>query len=103
MTEEEEFQQRADKLRQEVDEMKEAFAELERAMKGMNKYVRPTADELLNKGHKWQKWYAWRPVKDIHGQWHCFKEVYHLPGNTYVDREDWSWYYYGTVFDVLKS
>ena len=98
-----ELQRMADELREQAEEMKQAFAELERAMKGMKKYTRPTAAELLKEGHKWEQWYAWRPVKDVHGVWHCFKNVYRLRGNTYVDREDWAWYHYGTIFDVLQS
>jgi hypothetical protein len=65
--------------------------------------IKPTVSELLNAGHKWESWYAWRPVKDTHGARHWFTEVYRLRGNTYVDHDDWSWYYYGTVFDVLKK
>ena len=100
---EEELKRMSDEIRQQAEEMKEAFAKLERSMKGWGKYTRPTLDELLAEGHKWESWYAWHPVKDIHGQWHCFKDIYRLKGNTYVDHEDRAWYYYGTIFDLLKD
>jgi hypothetical protein len=85
-------------LRQQVDEMKKSLKELE-----MSRYMRPSVEELIKANHKWEPWYAWRPVQDIHGQWHCFKEIYRLPGNTYVDHDDWRWYYYGTILDVLEN
>lgn len=56
---------------------------------------------MMNK--PWNPWFAWRPVKDIHGAWHWWERVYRKTGNTYPDQEDWTWYYYGTIFDVLKD
>jgi hypothetical protein len=73
------------------------------ATRGWVKYTRPGVKKLLDAGHEWEKWYAWRPVRDIHGAWHCFEDVYRLRGNTYVDQDDCAWYYYGTVFDILKN
>lgn len=52
-------------------------------------------------GSLWKEWYAWRPVKDIHGEWHWLEKIYRKVGNTYVDYDNWTWYYYGTLFDVL--
>ena len=86
-----------DQMKQEAYEMKKSLATLERIQ------IKPTVEELLMIGHKWKPWYAWCPVKDIHGVWHWRKDIYRLRGNTYVDHEDWAWYYYGTVFDVLGS
>lgn len=100
---EEELQRMSDEIRKQAEEMKQAFADLERSMKGWNKWIRPTPEALLKEGHKWQGWYAWRPVKDIHGRWHWLTDVYRILGNTYMDHEDRSWYHYGTVFDVLKA
>jgi hypothetical protein len=51
----------------------------------------------------WKEWYAWRPVKDIHGKWHWLNIVYRKLGNDYVDHDDFSWYFYGTLFDVLEN
>ena len=51
----------------------------------------------------WQKWRAWKPVKDIHGRWHWGKTVYRRRTNTYVNHDDWVRYEYGTIFDVLKD
>lgn len=67
------------------------------------KVMKPTVEELIKGGHHWESWYAWRPVKDIHNKWHWFTNIYRLHGNTYVDHDNWSWYYYGTVFDVLRN
>lgn len=86
-----------DQLKQQAYEMKKSLAVLERTS------WKPSVDDLLRQGHKWKAWYAWRPVKDIHGVWHWRKDIYRLLGNTYVDYENWRWYYYGTVFDVLGS
>ena len=49
--------------------------------------------------HTWAKYYAWRPVKDVHGTWHWLKPMRRLMGNTYVDHDDWSWYFYLTEED----
>lgn len=94
----EELNVMADQLLREVKEMQKNLAAL-----GRVKFVRPSVDELLAEGHKWETWYAWRPVKDIHGVWHWGKDIYRLRGNTFVDHDNWSWYHYGTVFDVLSK
>ena len=94
----EELEELSRQLRQQADGMQKAFDALRTA-----KYARPTVDELLEEGHQWESWYAWRPVRDEHGSWHWLKDVYRLRGNTYVDQEDWAWYYYGTVFDILDD
>jgi hypothetical protein len=88
-----------EQVRKQAYEMKKAFSVLERA-----KWIRPTVDELIHEeGHSWESWYAWRPVKDIHGRWHWREEVYRILGNTYMDQEDWRWYYYGTILDVIRT
>ncbi len=50
----------------------------------------------------WAKWFAWRPVK-VHGKYVWLKTVYRRVGNTYVDHDNWTWYHYGTVFDVIRG
>lgn len=52
---------------------------------------------------KWQSWYAWRPVKTVQGETKWLETIYRTPGNTYVDYDDWRWYHYGTIMDVLKD
>lgn len=94
----EELDQLVANLHQEVEEMKRNLRQLETA-----RFMRPTVEELLAEGRRWEACYAWRPVKDIHGQWHWLDKIYRLHGNTYVDHDDWKWYHYGTVFDVLKA
>lgn len=94
----EELEEFTRQLREQAAAMREVFDEVARM-----KHLRPTHTELLAEGHKWETWYAWRPVKDIHGCWHWLKEIYRLPGNTYADHDDWRWYHYGTIFDVIQN
>lgn len=100
-----EFRRRADEMRKSAEELRNTVRDLNKSLiKGdWIKWQRPTVEQLLKEGHKWEEWYAWRPVRDIHGQWHWRKPVYRILGNTYVDQEDRRWYHYGTVFDVLKN
>lgn len=97
MTTREELDELTAEIRKQAYEMKRNFAALERTK------FKPTVEELLDAGHKWQSWFAWHPVRDIHGTWHWGRELYRIQGNTYVDQEDWSWYHYGTIFDVIKG
>lgn len=50
----------------------------------------------LPKRPPWTPWFAWYPVKNIHGQRQWLKTVYR---RVY----DNDWYEYGTIFDVLKD
>jgi hypothetical protein len=84
----------AKQIREEVDTLKRNL--------GLYRWIKPTVEELIKDGHTWESWYAWKPVKDVNGKWHWFKEVYRIPGNTYVDHDNWRWYHYGTMLDVLK-
>lgn len=92
-------------MKEEVEQLRLNIAEMRRSMhrQGLTKFVRPGVDELIRQGHKWERWYAWRPVKDLHGSWHWRREIYRMRGNTYVDHDDWPWYHYGTDFDVLRG
>lgn len=51
--------------------------------------------------HKWERWWAWRPVRDVYGNWHWRVPLFRLVGSTYVDHDDWTWYYYMTEDDLL--
>jgi hypothetical protein len=51
----------------------------------------------------WREWYAWRPVRTVSGELVWLTTIYRLVGNTYVDYDDLTWYYYGTIMDVLKD
>lgn len=84
----------AKQIRAEVEEMKKNFAEI-----GVR--TKPTVEELIDQGHEWESWYAWKPVR-VNDKWTWLEEVYRLPGNTYVDHDNWTWYHYGTLLDVLK-
>ena len=55
-----------------------------------------------NKPRKWQAWFAWRPVTTISGQQVWWQRIYRSKGNTYVDHDDWTWYYYADEFDLLR-
>ena len=91
------YRHEIDQMKQELYEMKKSLAALERIQ------MKPSVEDLLRQGHKWRPWYAWFPIKDIHGQWHWREHIYRIKGNTYVDHDNWAWHYYGTVFDVLGS
>jgi hypothetical protein len=54
-------------------------------------------------GREWQPWFAWRPVRTVAGEQVWWTTVYRQIGNTYVDHDDWTWYHYGTVIDVLRD
>lgn len=97
MTTREELEELTKEIRNQAYEMKRNLAVLERS------YFKPSVEELLDQGHKWQRWFAWKPVRDIHGNWHWLKEIFRMRGNTYVDHENWTWYHYGTIFDVIKN
>lgn len=58
---------------------------------------------LSKKMVPWTPWFAWYPVKDLQGNWHWLKRIYRKVGNTYVDQDDWTWYYYATIFHVLAD
>lgn len=51
----------------------------------------------------WRPWFAWRPVRTVTGEVVWLDTVYRQVGNDYVDHDDWSWYHYGTIMDVLKD
>jgi hypothetical protein len=52
-------------------------------------------------GGPWQAEFAWRPVQDIHGQWHWLRRIYKREKNRIL----WphQGYEYGNAFDVLKD
>jgi hypothetical protein len=56
---------------------------------------------LKGPGGPWQADFAWKPVRDIHGQWHWLARVYKREKNRVV----WphQGYEYGTAFDILKD
>ena len=70
-------------------------------------WVAGVPNAIKNEPRKWTTWFAWRPVKTIGGRWIWLKRIYRTVGNTYVDQDDWTWYYtwyyYGDDFDVLKD
>lgn len=66
---------------------------------GLDWYVK--VDNARHKHSQWRKWWAWRPVKDIHGQWHWAKTVYRRDFSDVLTR--YEKYEYGTLFDVLKE
>jgi hypothetical protein len=101
----EQFQKTAQELQAMTDNLVKEVDEMKRNLRGLewSKWNRPTVDELIKHGYCWEPWYAWRPVKLHTGSWAWRKDIYRLKGNTYVDYDNWSWYYYGTVFDVLTA
>ena len=101
----EQFQKTAEELQVMSENLIKEVEEMKRNLRGTEwvRWKRPTVDELVAHGHTWQKWYAWRPVRLHTGPWVWRKDVYRLLGNTYMDQDGANWYYYGTIFDVLKA
>ena len=52
---------------------------------------------------EWAPWFAWRPVQTVAGERVWLATVYRQLGNDYTDMDNWTWYYYGTVFDALRD
>lgn len=52
-------------------------------------------------GGPWEPVFAWKPVRDIHGQRHWLRRIYRRERNRMV----WppQGYEFGTVFDVIKD
>lgn len=66
--------------------------------------LRRWEQRCVSKEHRpWCPWFAWRPVQTVAGDRVWWRRVYRQVGNTYADQENWTWYYYGTEFDVLKD
>lgn len=97
-----ELQDTLDEMNKMADQLRADVREMQRNL-GLYRWIKPTPEELIRDGHTWEPWYAWRPVRDIHNNWHWLHRVYRITGNTYMDQEDWRWYHYGTILDVLKS
>ena len=51
----------------------------------------------------WREWFAWRPIRTVSGRVMWWETVYRNIGNGYVDYDDWTWYHYGDLMDVLKE
>jgi hypothetical protein len=62
-------------------------------------------DDPYDKPGEWQQWYAWCPVKTIHGEWICRENVYRRKAkpHSYTDTGEKIKYEYGNIFDVLKE
>lgn len=52
----------------------------------------------------WEEWYAWHPVKDIHGERHWLKKIYRRYSWVKSTEQPFGKEYdYGTLFDVLAQ
>lgn len=51
----------------------------------------------------WRVWFAWRPVKTISGERVWGKKIFRRQVVSYADMDDWAYYEYGNMFDVLKK
>ena len=58
---------------------------------------------IEKKLRNWRPWFAWRPVKTVSDRWVWWETIYRKVGNDYVDEEDFTWYWYGDEFDILKE
>ena len=68
----------------------------------------PPPPRIISEGrgyiiYSWKKWFAWRPVK-VKGDWKWLTYVLRKPiPKTYVNYDDWQYYEYGDIFDVLRD
>ena len=60
-------------------------------------------DAIRKQPRAWKPWFAWRPVTTISKRRVWWEHIYRARGNGYVDDEDWTWYYYADLFDVLQD
>jgi hypothetical protein len=60
-------------------------------------------ERIVHYNPHWQSWFAWRPVRTINGNIVWWEDVYRTIGNDYVDHDDWTWYHYGDLMDVLRT
>ena len=58
---------------------------------------------VKKKPRAWKAWFAWRPVTTISGNRVWLKKIYRSRGNDYVDHDDWTWYYYADIFEVMQD
>jgi len=61
------------------------------------------ADFLDLNGRVWHNHYAWIPVKDKHGEWHWFSQIFKRKIIRENGHGDIWVYEYGTLLDVLKD
>jgi len=53
---------------------------------------------------KWERWFAWRPVRDIHGNWQWCKTVYRRwQSDSKFPVMKYNRYEYGNAFDILRN
>jgi hypothetical protein len=79
----------------------------------MSKFIKTSVQQQWNivyndpyhKPGEWKQWYAWCPVKTIHGDWVCRENVFRRKAaqGTYDDKGNKIKYEYGNIFDVLKE
>ena len=79
----------------------------------MSKFIKTAVQKQWNikyhndydKPGPWEKWYAWYPVKTIHGDWINREDVYRRAAipNSYDEKGIRVRYEYGNIFDVLKE
>lgn len=61
-------------------------------------------NNILRKQEKgaWEKFFAYRPVK-VHNKWTWMKTVYRRRTHNYVDMDNWTYWEYGDLFDIVKQ
>ena len=73
----------------------------------INGIIQPLASvdyAAFNKREPWKPWFAWRPVRIHTGERVWLKPIYRrtVP-KTYANMNDWPFYEYGTIFDVIRG
>lgn len=57
-----------------------------------------------NQLEPWKPWFAWRPVRLHTGERVWWKNIYRrTAAKTYANMNDWPFYEYGTIFDVIRG
>ena len=69
----------------------------------MKEWKKRRYHEPVTRQKVWRPWFAWYPVETVSGRTAWWEHIYRKIGNDYVDHDDWRWYWYGDILDVIKD
>lgn len=85
------------------DQADQTFKSVDKLFKTLEQHMDEVMTSPESKG-EWETWFAWYPVKDLHGKKHWFKKVYRRYSWAKSTEQPFGkGYDYGTIFDVLKD